>query len=570
MIFSLDCKFPSVGVDDPPLGAQIHANISFRAKLETMSMPPINVEQAQPLRIRQLIHNGVLIPTYEPKGFTILYRGEKLPLTPEQEEMAVSWVKKLGTEYVKDPVFVKNFLRDFSKALGIRTRPGIEDFDFSDIQRRVEREKVEKENTSREERRALAESRKKTREANKEKYGYAVLNGERVEIGNYTVEPPCIFMGRGKHPLRGRWKPRVAYEDITLNLSPDAPTPEPPGGGNWEGRVFDPSAMWVAKWRDKLGGHLKYVWVAETARFKQEREIEKFNRALQMEQLIEKIRSHIKGNLASNDSARRKVATVSFLIDVLKMRVGDEKEKDEANTVGATTLRGSQIKLEQSGTVRFDFLGKDSVRWVKTIRPPQQVVDNLRSFIGEPRGPVFSGIRSEAVNAFLGEVAPWITAKVFRTYHASKAVRDYLAEAVVKPGSHDFEKKFVATMANLEAAATCNHKRKLPKNWKGSFQRKVEKLKLLEAALEGLREKPRTRARSRRMKNLQEGIKLARLKVKLAKATRDYNLGTSLKSYIDPRIYVGWGERVSYDWKKIYPKTLQRKFAWAEDREIAA
>jgi DNA topoisomerase-1 len=514
--------------------------------------------------IVQLAHSGVLIPAYEPHGFIIRYKGRTLSLTPEQEEMAVAWVKKLGTDYVKDPVFVKNFLQDFSKALGVDPSSKIEDFDFSEVQRWVEEEKAKKESMTREEKKKLAETRKKIREANKEKYGYATINGERVEIGNYTVEPPCIFMGRGKHPLRGRWKPRVSYGDIVLNLSPDAPTPKTPDGSSWGGRVFDPSALWVAKWRDKLTGKMKYLWIADSAPFKQEREITKFDEALRLEQLVGEVRRHIEKNLTSEDTTRRKVATVAYLIDALKMRVGDEKDKDEADTVGATTLRGSHVKIDDSGSVTFDFLGKDSVRWVKTIKPPPQVVNNLRSFIGRPREPIFSGIRSEDVNAFLGEVAPWLTAKVFRTYHASKVVKDYLAKAKVRPDEPDFKKKYVATMANLEAAITCNHKRKLPKNWSESLRKKEERLRALKVRLREVRKKP-SKAHAKRVESLLRKIEAAELRVRLAKATRDYNLGTSLKSYIDPRVYAKWARELGYDWKNIYPKTLQRKFAWVED-----
>ena len=518
---------------------------------------------AEPPKIMQLAHSGVLIPAYEPQKFTIGYRGTKLVLTPEQEEIALAWVKKLGTDYVKDPVFVKNFAHDFSKALGVDHSSKIDDFDFSEIHRWVEGEKVKKEGMSREEKKKLAETRKKIREVNKEKYGYAILNGERVEIGNYTVEPPCIFMGRGEHPLRGRWKSRVGYRDIVLNLSPDAQAPEVPDGSEWGGREFDPSALWVAKWRDRLTGKMKYVWIADSARFKQEREIIKFNEALELEQLVEKIRRHIESNLTSDDITRRKVATVAYLIDALKLRVGDEKDKDEADTVGAVTLRGSHIKIDESGNVKFDFLGKDSVRWVKTIKLPPQVVNNLRSFIRKPREPVFSGVRSEMVNAFLGEVTPWLTAKVFRTYHASKVVRDYLAKDELRPEDPEFKKKYTATMANLEAAVTCNHKRKLPKNWEESLKKKEERLKALKARLREVRKKPPSKMRAKRIESLLKKIEAAEVKVKLAKATRDYNLGTSLKSYIDPRIYAKWAKELGYDWKNIYPKSLQRKFGWA-------
>ena len=39
------------------------------------------------------------------------------------------------------------------------------------------------------------------------------------------------------------------------------------------------------------------------------------------------------------------------------MRVGDEKDPDEADTVGATTLRKEHIKLTEN-SIEFDFLGK--------------------------------------------------------------------------------------------------------------------------------------------------------------------------------------------------------------------
>ena len=39
------------------------------------------------------------------------------------------------------------------------------------------------------------------------------------------------------------------------------------------------------------------------------------------------------------------------------MRVGDEKDPDEADTVGATTLRKEHIKIT-TNTIEFDFLGK--------------------------------------------------------------------------------------------------------------------------------------------------------------------------------------------------------------------
>ncbi|HET9774287.1 MAG TPA: hypothetical protein VFP25_04810, partial [Nitrososphaeraceae archaeon] len=51
--------------------------------------------------------------------------------------------------------------------------------------------------------------------------------------------------------------------------------------------------------------------------------------------------------------------------------------------------------------------------------------------------------------------------------------------------------------------------------------------------------------------------------------TSDYNLGTSLRNYIDPRVMKWWMDSVDLDWKKVYTTTLQRKFKWIETSEIS-
>jgi DNA topoisomerase-1 len=498
--------------------------------------------------MEELIHNGVLVPEYKPVGLSIRVRGNRIALTPEQEEMAVAWVKKLGTDYAKDEIFRRNFFDDFRKALGIDEEISPEEFDFSEVMAYVEREKARRESMSKEEKKKAAAERKAIREANKAKYGYAIVDGMRVEIANYTVEPSSIFIGRGDHPLRGRWKPGPKQEDITLNLSPSAPRPP----GNWKEIVWEPDSMWIARWRDKLSGKMKYVWLSDDSILKQKRDIEKYDIAKSLDERIEEVRAHIAKNLKSDDPKRRKLATVCYLIDALKIRVGDEKDKDEADTVGATTLRPEHIKLKPGGVAIFDFLGKDAVRFRKEVKLPKAVEENLREFMTKANSPIFKGIRSEHVSDFLGEVVPGLTAKVFRTYHATKAVEEYLKANEVKPSDPEDLKKFVATMANLQAAIVCNHKRKLPKNWKESLNKKMERLKAL---------------RAKGTKRAKEAAKKLAMKIKLMKATKDYNLRTSLKSYIDPRVYYEWGRRVGLDWKAYYPKALQRKFSWVESPE---
>jgi len=104
--------------------------------------------------------------------------------------------------------------------------------------------------------------------------------------------------------------------------------------------------MYVAKWIDKLTGKVKYVWFSDTAFLKQNREKEKFQKAETLGKQIKAIEAHILKNLDSKDEEHRAVSTVSWLILVANMRVGDEKDPDEADTVGAITLRSEHIKVE--------------------------------------------------------------------------------------------------------------------------------------------------------------------------------------------------------------------------------
>jgi DNA topoisomerase-1 len=505
--------------------------------------------------MKQLIHAGVLIPKrYEPKGFHIKIRGNLKALTLLQEEMTVAWVKKLATDYAKDPVFIRNFFQDFSAAFGLKdNRLSPADVDFTEIIDFVDREKQMKACLSKEEKKRQAQERKTIREANKQKYGYAIIDGVRTEVGNYTVEPPSIFMGRGEHPMRGKWKPYIGEEDIVLNLSPDAPRPL----GNWKQIIWQPDFMWIARWDDKLVEKEKYIWLADSSHVKQKKEIEKFDKARELAGKISDLKSHIEKNLNAEEIKRRKIATVSYLIDELKLRVGDEKDPDEADTVGATTLRPSHVTITAKDKVLFDFLGKDSVRWKKEVTLPENVVRNVEAFKAEAEvrnnaeAILFDGIRSEHVNSFLSEVMQGLTAKVFRTYHASVVVRSSLEKANVSVSDQIIVKKHAATMANLEAAIVCNHKRKPPKNWEESLAKKVDRLN-------ALRQSPKKTAKS------EERIQALQHKIDEVKQTKDYNLRTSLKSYIDPREYYSWGKSIDFDWKLYYPKTLQSKFSWVE------
>lgn len=52
-----------------------------------------------------------------------------------------------------------------------------------------------------------------------EEYGYCLLDGHREKIGNFRVEPPGLFRGRGEHPKMGKLKKRIHSVDVIINCS---------------------------------------------------------------------------------------------------------------------------------------------------------------------------------------------------------------------------------------------------------------------------------------------------------------------------------------------------------------
>jgi DNA topoisomerase-1 len=527
-----------------------------------------------------LEHRGVAFPPeYQPRGITITIRGEKLALNRDQEEIVYAWAKKKDTHYVQDPTFQQNFLSDLKKLLPENyNNITIKDIDFSMAYRLADEEKEMKEQEkeryktlSKEEKKSISQAKKAEREKLKAIYGKALVDGIEVDIANWLVEPPGLFMGRGQHPMRGRWKPRVRPQDVTLNLGENAPVPE----GNWKAIIHDHSSTWLATWIEGLTGKRKYVWLHDSAILRQENDKAKYDKAKKLAEREGKVHREVIRRMMKGDG---KVATVAYLILKLAMRVGDEKDPEEADTVGASTLRVEHIEFpEVNGRqiIEFNFLGKDSVPWQKRLEVDSEdtkaLYNNLKRFIQgkKPSDPIFDGINSRKVNAFLQEIMPGLTAKVFRTCIATRVLQRHLSKAKVDKNSLEIQKIYTARKANLEAAITCNHKKGIdPKNpaarralekFEESITKKKEAIAKLRADIASKNWKTELQ-----QKRLEEQVEKLQMQLALQQETRDYNLGTSLRNYIDPRIMKAWLNYVELDWTKIYTSTLQRKFKWVE------
>lgn len=157
------------------------------------------------------------------------YPGKSVVLPPEAEEVASFFAAILETDYPKNPVFVKNFFDSFVNVM--KKHPPVSQLlashhpswtlrtnyflqldgtkittfakcDFTPIFGYLEAEKEKK--------KAMSASQKKVAKAARdileEPYKHCLLDGRKEKVGNFRVEPPGLFRGRGEHPKTGLLK----------------------------------------------------------------------------------------------------------------------------------------------------------------------------------------------------------------------------------------------------------------------------------------------------------------------------------------------------------------------------
>ena len=99
-----------------------------------------------------------------------------------------------------------------------------------------------------------------------------------AQVGNFRVEPPGLFRGRGEHPKMGLIKvcfrplgsagllllsaetlpngtlhqKRIMPEDVIINIGKEATPPAPPAGHRWKAVVNKQDVSWLAGWKDSI------------------------------------------------------------------------------------------------------------------------------------------------------------------------------------------------------------------------------------------------------------------------------------------------------------------------------
>ncbi|KAI9710123.1 MAG: DNA topoisomerase 1 [Bogoriella megaspora] len=437
-----------------------------------------------------LEHNGVVFPPpYEPlpKNVKLVYAGKPISLEPEAEEVATFFGSMLNsTHNVENKTFQKNFFNDFKDVLkkhgkGGRDRDGnlvkiekFEECNFQPIYEWFASEREKKKQLSGAEKKAI----KAEKEAKEAPYMYCLWNGKKQKVGNFRVEPPGLFRGRGEHPKTGMVKKRVDPEQITINIGEEATVPAPPEGHRWKEIRHDKTGTWLAMWQENINGAYKYVMLAANSDVKGQADHKKFEKARELKKHIDRIRKDYNRELKSEVMADRQRATAVYLIDQYALRAGNEKSEDEADTVGCCSLKYEHVTLAPPNKVIFDFLGKDSIRFYDEVTVDPQVFKNLKIFKKSPKGPgdeIFDRLTTSGLNKHLSNYMQGLTAKVFRTYNASWTMAKLLRE-MTETGKTIPEKVKDYNEANRRVAILCNHKRTVAAGHAGQMEKMQDKI----------------------------------------------------------------------------------------------
>lgn len=466
-------------------------------------------------------HHGVLFPAaYVPTGAPVGWRQRWIRLSPLAEEYALMYarLKRAGRT---DRVFDANFWADWKRMLP-RDSPitSLQGCDFSKL--------------------LSAADEKGTRNDGRltEKYRTAIVDGVAQPVDRYRIDAPGIFMGRAEHPLRGRIKRRITAADVTLNLGAST-RPPPPGG--WKRVISDPFVDWLASWKDPLLGTTKYMRLAASSTQEQSTDRDKFDRARRFANVgVRSLMRRVRVDLGSEDAEAAQLATCSYLLERMAIRVGRSDDDDRAR--GLTSLNRRHMRIIDGG-ILFDFIGKDGIPYRRTIRvPDKRVLENVACCLHRKGTDdrVFDRVCTDRFNDY---VRRWgrgdYTAKDFRTRKASADFEGMLLrlEGSVPP--------YTALMlAGAAAAYACNHRVGPPPYGMSDDD--------IESSLTTLS------VRSTRVASV--------IRRKIETVVRDggLSLSTSRDSYVDPRISMAYCARNGLSPDVAFPgRRLLAKFAWA-------
>jgi DNA topoisomerase-1 len=523
-----------------------------------------------------LVHNGPMFaPLYEPHNIPVIINNQSYQLSGLAEEYITLYARYIDTEYVKNPKlsnrFNKNFLKDWRRVLPTNIAKAFNDMtqvNVLDIKKHLDKIKEHKLNMSKEQKEKI----KHEQDILEEPYKYCFINGGKMKVGNYKIEPPGIFLGRGDHPKLGCVKKRINPEDVMINISKEAPIPKPNvtnphGDKNWQKVIHNNEVVWLATWVDDISGKNKYVFTSMDSIFKSKSDLDKFDLARKLKKKVNTIRADYYEDMKNGNEVDKQLSTALYLIDNLALRVGGAKDvKEKADTVGVTSLRVEHITILDNDTIKLDFLGKDSVRYCRKVKLDPIAYENIKLFTlnKHKKTDLFDKISSASLNNYLNKMLEGLTAKVWRTYNASilfqKELDKVNTNIIDKMPEAERINYLISifNQANTAVALLCNHQKNVSSNIELAVKKIDENIKKYKLKKKKCKD-------SEKLKLINAKIVTLKVNKETKIKMKNVSLGTSKTNYIDPRIIFAFIKKHNIPEDKLFNKALLVRFEWARN-----
>jgi len=530
----------------------------------------------------QFCHHGITFFNYSPHGVPFEIGGEsvKYPenLTPKQELVLSLYAKLLVSEakakekgvarimHSQNPVFNKNYVASLKNYLPKDIYSKIKKIDDIGFDKVVKSLTITKEETPEEIKR-----RKRLALHNSQYYGWVNVDNMKQKFTSYKIDVPGLFFGRGAHPQTGKIKKLYTPKDIIINLDVDCVIPQPPsqklkdkdtgppinpGNIPWGRVIHDNTREFVASYQDPITNKAHHKYINPTSMRAAVKDIAKFDKARSLAFSIDKIRETNSENLKNGTNKQKQLAIILWLIDNAVIRVGGEKdESKEAVTIGATTLKKDNVIFHKDNVIELDFVAKDSVRLNQQVKATPEIYKALKKRASGSKTDELFTVRASDVNTYLKTFDKSLTAKVFRTYHASLKFETELNSADITAKSTQEKKLFAFEHSNIEVAKLCNHKRGVAADLTGKNKKLDEAISKTKKDMKGASEK--------RKVTLKKKLNTLQNRKTLTGEGGQITCTTSKANYIDPRISIAWSKRMDVPIGKIYPPTLKSKYDWA-------
>lgn len=360
---------------------------------------------------KTLSYTGInLEPEYKSHKIPIKINNEYVILDEKLEEILTKFtINKCYINIQNDKVFEKNFLNSIGNPQLELSR-----IDFVEFHNNLK--KIPRPNCKR-------------------KYNVYV-NGRIIEDMNPMIEHSCIFKGRGKHSLRGTYKPRITSKDVTLNMSENKLINK---RTEWNKIITNRNGNWIACWNDKVTKKTKYIKLTSNDDINIEK---KFNQARKLRLKMNYMKSINDKNISSENPKLRQLALATFLIYTCGIRIGNEDEY--TTTMGCCSLKKGNVKLIDKNKLVLDFIGKDSIPYKRIFKIRNDYCREIKQF------KEFDMISPSILNKYLSNIIDGNTAKVFRTCNANIIFLNGLKKPDESP---------LHTLKNavIEVAKYCNH-----------------------------------------------------------------------------------------------------------------